>query len=125
MVKDNWGWCTGECRAQSVAGTLQDVTCAPSDIACLNKPSAKHMNGGCYSGTVQSSENTISSNVSRLEKFVDECKLVSDTNDSIANRPWIVYPGAVTLRGVSPTTRRSISDLLLLAPVIDLSRIIR
>lgn len=123
MVKDNWGWCTGECRAQSVAGTLQDATCAPTDAICLSIPAAKHVNGGCYSGAVQSSDQTVISNIPSDRRFVDECSINGSSSSS--NRPWIVYPGAVMLRGVSPSARRSISDLLLTTPLIDLSRVIR
>lgn len=120
MVKDNWGWCTGECRARLVAGTLVDATCpAPTDpgyLACVNTPTAKHINGGCYSGAVQGINYGITSNVSGIfrEFFVNECSI---TNSVSANRPWIVYPGAVNLRGISPasprTIRTDISNLIL------------
>jgi len=42
MLEDNWGWCTGECRLDELAGSPQDTA----------DSSVRHTYGGCYSGSV-------------------------------------------------------------------------
>ena len=119
MVKDNWGWCTGECRTRLVAGTLLD------DMSTeINRPAAKHIYGGCYSGATHNSGRSIASNVSSdLVPFRDECSLDLYNRNF---RPWIVYLGAVNLRGVSASAPRTALDLRLTDLfTLDLSRIIR
>lgn len=105
-VIDNWGWCTGECRATLAAGQLTDAETG-------TVPTAKHVYGGCYSGVVQGSDKSIDINTSALTErsrnapmssFPDECGIRNSTDRS-NNRPWIVYPGSINLRSGNTIVR--------------------
>lgn len=99
MIQDNWGWCTGECRAAKDGGG------APTDErdairAGSTLPIALHPYGGCYSATPSGSSQVIRDNLStpdRRVEFVNECEAsVPLGNPSL--RPWVVYPGSINLR---------------------------
>jgi len=88
MLKDNWNWCTGECREGPVVGN------EPTDISTAK---VRHINGGCWDGT----ETTKNINIKQFimggdEDNPNECELSSQgLPNSI--RPWVVYPGAVQI----------------------------
>ncbi|USN52095.1 MAG: hypothetical protein H6759_03610 [Candidatus Nomurabacteria bacterium] len=101
QVMDNWGWCTGECRADNTNGVLGDVS--SSKIL--------HPYGGCYAGANPDPEEVSDTGEVRLNTnltrelldvnedgpaFIrNECSIVSGSPTA---RPWVVYPGAVQLR---------------------------
>lgn len=99
-VQDNWGWCTGECRADRDSGN------APTDIIRQDndaRPSALHTYGGCYSATPVGAKrlSQIRENIqSELpSKFINECEKDLPSNSSEGNlRPWVVYSGSINLR---------------------------
>ncbi len=107
MIQDNFGWCTGECRASTTGGQ-------PDDASSVT---VRHPNGGCWAGATLGSESNIRTNdkaslVNRdgntvLNLDARECQEswpgiptdpVSGVPDPRANRPWIVYPGSLQLR---------------------------
>lgn len=112
FLQDNWGWCTGECRAQRVGDTLQDIPGSP----------VRHAYGGCYTPVSEGADissatrlNTEASNVQgaltgpagTADSPALECaanrptgSLPSDPKRNF--RPWIVFPGSIQLR---PTSR--------------------
>jgi hypothetical protein len=109
MIQDNFGWCTGECRAGLTGGQPDDVTVGPT------ASTVRHPNGGCWAGSTLGGDPNIRSNTSssgsnlvtgNLVLPVSECK--GDILDSIptgpvpstsrTSRPWIVYPGSLQLR---------------------------
>lgn len=97
-VQDNWGWCSGECRALAVTGDVLDDS--PTSAV-------KHPYGGCYSGgtlgggTVKRNTN-INENVLSLGGDImskgGECAIDLPGDASRADRPWIVFPGSINLR---------------------------
>jgi hypothetical protein len=88
LVMDNWGWCTGECRAG------RDAQGAPVDLASsaiLHLPQGPGLAGGCYDASrVRSNTNPTGDAIG-----INECSL---TGTGFAQRPWIVFPGAVQVR---------------------------
>lgn len=89
ILKDNWNWCTGECRAGTeIEGQLSDK--AGSAV--------KHLYGGCWDGT-ETKRNTY------LKEFLmddktNECSLDYKALKTTVNRnirPWVVYKGAVNV----------------------------
>ncbi len=100
MLQDNWGWCSGECRAIQVAGSMDD---APS-------ATVKHPFGGCYSGRVHNElDPTVRFNTPPSDPTdrsgiylmpADECSESFPTTSGIntQKRPWIVFPGSLQLR---------------------------
>ncbi|MCK9361895.1 hypothetical protein M0Q28_06795 [Patescibacteria group bacterium] len=105
MIQDNFGWCTGECRASVTGGQPDDS----SSVA------VRHPNGGCWTGAtlgrdqnIRTNTNSAGSNLvtSNLVISISECK--EDAVNSIPTgvvpagsrtaRPWIVYPGSLQLR---------------------------
>lgn len=103
MLKDNWNWCTGECRGGPVLGGV------PTD---LPNSIVRHLNGGCWDGTetrsniadaqppapVVPSEPLMKSNLNDLSQFdTNECSLSASPELNKNIRPWIVFPGSVNV----------------------------
>lgn len=106
LMQDNWGWCTGECRSQVVAGGgLED---APNDPV-------RHQYGGCYSGATLGADKPNVRQNSNMTRTIfgdvqndeavnqprkNQCFLSHPRDDVVPDvmRPWIVYPGALYLR---------------------------
>ncbi len=106
QVMDNWGWCTGECRAEAANGVLTD------------SPSSKirHTYGGCFAGANPDPEErqdsgSIKVNTSLGNQLLSPSDNQSSLNECAINdlpgtpdsgrsfiRPWVVYPGAVQIR---------------------------
>jgi len=99
MLVDNWGWCTGECR-----GALSPQTHVPVDSSTNL---VLHPNGGCYDASRVKSNTNFKTAVG-----VNECSFLpeestgvqfNDYTSSVNNpdraiyRPWIVFPGSVSL----------------------------
>ena len=100
MVQDNWGWCTGECRAARDSGGApmdeRDATRAGSSL-----PIALHPYGGCYSAIPAGSSEVIRDNLSTPDEavtFENECNDNFPSRAKPSMRPWIVYPGSINLR---------------------------
>lgn len=97
QVVDNWGWCTGECRAgRDSGGAPMDVTRGGP-----TSPIALHPYGGCYSAVPKTgSSKIIRTNVNDLDPFKNECSVNLPGSDPqfLPFRPWIVYQGSVNLR---------------------------
>jgi hypothetical protein len=85
MLKDNWNWCTGECRAGIVKGK------EPTDISLAK---VRHVYGGCWDGG-ETFKNTDVTKKILDKKDPNECE--TDPVDDKNIRPWIVYPGAVQI----------------------------
>ncbi len=105
MIQDNFGWCTGECRAGLTGGQPDDVTVGPT------ASTVRHPNGGCWAGrTLGSSESNIRANdraadsnatvgATILESTASECQeLLPGAGVQSNLRPWVVYPGSLQLR---------------------------
>ena len=116
FLQDNWGWCTGECRAQSGANGPRDSASSP----------VQHPYGGCYTpvplgGDPQKDAARLNTQLqvtaaspNRLIGFDQdisdgrnlECAIDrplgpfgASTADPRRNfRPWIVFPGSIQLR---------------------------
>lgn len=121
FLQDNWGWCTGECRAARTGELLTDTTGAV----------IRHPYGGCYSPVPEGADpqtgaarlNTSAIPVSRAgnellgqARAVDdilglECSIdrpfgtlnltptgVTSSDPRRSYRPWIVFPGSLQLR---------------------------
>ncbi len=115
LIRDNWGWCTGECRSVRLGGALAD----PNDALIV------HPYGGCYSavplGSVKpyeqatrlNTDGNVSSFVPDRENNYDECSVAAPSGRFTSaksgstplqaqstrnNRPWIVFPGSIQLR---------------------------
>jgi hypothetical protein len=107
QVMDNWGWCTGECRANAANGVLTDSVSSK----------IRHTYGGCFAGANPDPEqrtDTGSINVNTdlgeqllspsigTQDALNECAIndLPGTPDSGQQfiRPWVVYPGAVQIR---------------------------
>ncbi len=92
MVVDNWGWCTGECRA------TPDSAGGPADSRAGVAPIALHPYGGCYSATPPGSTDPIRTNIPSLLPFKNECSSSYPDAINTAFRPWVVYSGSINLR---------------------------
>jgi hypothetical protein len=96
-LMDNWGWCTGECRASLRNGLPVDNT-SRSDSFVL------HPNGGCYDIT-RTKRNT-DSPISQPITNINECAIARPTTVAGGRehlRPWIVFPGSIQiLTGAGP-----------------------
>jgi hypothetical protein len=110
QVMDNWGWCTGECRAEAANGVLTD------------SPSSKirHTYGGCFAGAnpdpeqrtdtggINVNSSPVTSNPRALNQLLSPDNTSNELNECAINespfsgapsiRPWVVYPGAVQIR---------------------------
>ncbi len=92
MLKDNWGWCTGECRRKDLGNGLLGVGAIGTEDVIFK-------NGGCYDGT------HLTSNMNSQQQIIttNYCDPKTE-NYSPANRwirPWIVFKGALQL-GIAP-----------------------
>lgn len=100
LVMDNWGWCTGECRASLQGGLPDDASVSR----------VLHPYGGCYSGGplgVKEPTVRVNSALEYTERGGLIVKTVLEKNEcneqfpspSYPNvRPWAVYPGALQLQ---------------------------
>jgi hypothetical protein len=101
MLQDNWGWCTGECRAQVSGGALVDTPGV----------TVQHPYGGCYTGNVlngastdkiryntQSSVAQPGGPVTTNSLYVMPTSECSPGGTGGSARPWIIYPGSLELR---------------------------
>ncbi len=89
MVKDNWGWCTGDCSQPN----------EPTPDNYYNNPNrypVRHPNGGCWDGSATRYNTAPGALVS---PFGDEC---SESN--IKGRPWEVFQGSIELSVTEQTT---------------------
>jgi len=93
IVKDNWGWCTGECRVQNLGnGRLG------SGFYDSHGNKVNHMlfqNGGCYDATgISRNDDTKEPLIVAGSKVKNACDpALRDTDE----RPWIVFPGSFDL----------------------------
>jgi hypothetical protein len=81
MVKDNWGWCTGDC-------TQTNESQPNSTFGDYN---IRHPNGGCLDAS-DTKLNTVVANNTDASTLPNECRA------EIVNplyRPWIIYQGSV------------------------------
>ncbi|MDI6739683.1 MAG: hypothetical protein QME74_04900 [Candidatus Edwardsbacteria bacterium] len=93
LLKDNWGWCTGECRTK-------DMGQGQLGIGKFGDERIIYKYGGCYDGSY------LYSNIDPSEKMMktDPYKDIADGNScdpyktagSVA-RPWIIFKGALQL----------------------------
>ena len=91
LLKDNWGWCTGECRQQY---TGQSLTYGP-----IGTEEIPHVNGGCYDFSKDVVNYDVDNNNSLDDEIFDNPALANECNPDNAGsaRPWIVYNGALQL----------------------------
>lgn len=91
MVVDNWGWCTGECRAErdDVSGDLVDSNMSP----------ILHPNGGCFDASNIKSNVDFSSIIGPNECGLESEERIFSDDDMLrsSRRPWVVFPGALQL----------------------------
>lgn len=100
LVKDNWGWCAGECRVQNLGNNVLGSGFTDSGSTASNK--MLYSNGGCYdaTGVYKTEDPTASLAVANTGSTVqNSCDPSLPSGSHL--RPWIVYPGALQL-GVSP-----------------------
>jgi len=102
LAKDNWGWCTGECRIGVTAGKLvgtYHATPGSSATAGVIANNILFPNGGCYDSTrlYQNTDSRISYSPfyeGGEHPGYNMCNPASkDPNFS----PWVVYQGALQL----------------------------
>ncbi|MDQ7815241.1 MAG: hypothetical protein RDU25_05580 [Patescibacteria group bacterium] len=98
LVKDNWGWCTGECRVQDLGGGKLGP--GFKDGGGVARNNILLPNGGCYdaSGVYWNSDPTLSLNVAQSQNKNNMC---DPENGGSFYRPWVVFKGALQL-GVAP-----------------------
>ncbi|MCW1892154.1 MAG: hypothetical protein KIH65_002825 [Candidatus Uhrbacteria bacterium] len=95
LLVDNWGWCSGECRA-----TVDSRTQKPMDVS---GSAIRHPNGGCFDASlIKSNVSLMSSNTNTISYIgPNECAPDRGT-DSFGSentrRPWIVFPGSLQIR---------------------------
>jgi len=87
LLKDTWGWCTGECRTKELGG-------GKLDIGAIGSESVIYKNGGCYDGLGLYS-NTNSSLKLLPADTANACDPVKTAGTNA--RPWIVFNGALQL----------------------------
>ncbi len=98
LIKDNWGWCTGECRVQDLGGGKLGLGFKDADGVARNNILLP--NGGCYdaSGIYLNTNPTLPLNVAQSQ---DKTNMCNPDNSGSFYRPWIVFKGALQL-GVAP-----------------------
>jgi len=103
LVKDNWGWCTGECRVQNLGNGV--LGSGFTDPGTTESNKMLYANGGCYDATgVYKTEDTpkvvdVASLGGLIGNVQNSCDPLLPVSSHL--RPWIVYPGSLQL-GVTP-----------------------
>ncbi|MFA4954307.1 MAG: hypothetical protein WC641_03280 [Patescibacteria group bacterium] len=93
-LKDNWGWCAGECRNEIAGGKLS------GGFGTTNK--ALLPNGGCYGGTdiYQNSDakalRPVGTDAANKNVY-DMCDPDKFVGQKTSYRPWVVFKGALQL----------------------------
>ncbi len=109
LLKDNWGWCAGECRVENLGGGKLGPGFNWSNLI-YNKPTNNNIllpNGGCYDATgVTLNKDPSQSLVVGYLNVGGSPKSVYNMCDPYATkgtdyRPWIVFKGAMQL-GIAP-----------------------
>ncbi|MDD2786268.1 MAG: hypothetical protein PHS79_05285 [Patescibacteria group bacterium] len=84
MVKDNWGWCTGDCSQPDEEKPGQTNYTYP----------IRHPNGGCYDGVNTKFNVDVLNNPNTAQSLPNECAI---EGVNTLYRPWIIYRGAVEI----------------------------
>jgi hypothetical protein len=88
MLKDMWGWCTGECRTKVLPnGQLANDSIGQEKVI--------YKNGGCYdgSGVYSNVDSSVSAGLG------NSCDPITTAGTNA--RPWVIYQGALQL-GIQP-----------------------
>jgi len=88
LLKDSWGWCTGECRKiDQGSGVL--------GIGAIGSEPIIFKNGGCYDGSMLTANTDPKIKILPINYCDPKTDNYSSSNKWI--RPWIVYKGALQL----------------------------
>lgn len=107
LIEDNWGWCTGECRAYAYPPGRPGEPLIGDDPARNSTPEQMsritHPNGGCYAGRPLGGDIQDTTRINtdiRRRLTENECStnFPEGAGASSYYRPWIVYPGSLHLR---------------------------
>lgn len=99
ILKDNWGWCSGECRVEDLGGGKLGPGFGGVNNILLP-------NGGCYDGSGQTfnkdGKTTLYVYDNGQKKYQNTCdpSLTTQGGKPASIRPWIIFQGALQL-GVS------------------------
>lgn len=93
LLKDSWGWCSGECRKVDLGNG--NLTIGPKGSEAV-----LHTNGGCYDFSKAVANYDVNDNGKLDDKVVsgsaaNECDPTD--GDGTTRRPWIVFKGALQL----------------------------
>jgi hypothetical protein len=81
MIKDSWGWCTGNCYTQGEEVVGRAI---------------RHPLGGCWDGSKTKINNEVVNDPMNSQVLENECSTEKITASS-KNRPWIIFQGSVDL----------------------------
>jgi hypothetical protein len=108
LVKDNWGWCTGECRVAQSGGKLTgglDGSRIGFPFSTLWHNNVLLNNGGCYDGTVDyKNTDPTKSYVAYTEKLSPSslpasryANMCDPQSTDSAHSPWVIFNGSLQL----------------------------
>lgn len=102
LVKDSWGWCTGECRIHDAGGGKLNANFSGSGLASGYQNHILFPNGGCYDGTGRYLNTDTRTGFAVASKGTGDISNTCDPQSTgTPYRPWIIYQGALQL-GVTP-----------------------
>ncbi len=93
LLKDTWGWCTGDCRVQDLGSGKQGGGFSGPD----GKNKILLPNGGCYDGSRAYLNTDTKEPFFAGEKTRDMCAPVGLSTTAKIYKPWIIYQGAIQL----------------------------
>ncbi|MBI5654908.1 hypothetical protein HZC53_04635 [Candidatus Uhrbacteria bacterium] len=101
LIKDNWGWCSGECRQENLGGgKLGPGFNFPLNLYIqTNYNNILLQNGGCYDATGETINRAPSQSLSLGHNGVTTGSNMCDPYKTAGTswRPWIVFKGAMQL----------------------------